>query len=102
MSVTGASRRAIERRAIVPARCGPTFADVVWSHVFLVGDPRNNGEIDFAGLNASFGKFLRPRLRVAEDPTHYRRIKCGRHVHPLANDAGLQIQVGYVLMLAYS
>jgi enamine deaminase RidA (YjgF/YER057c/UK114 family) len=37
---------------------GLTFADVVSSHVFLVGDPRNNGEIDFAGLNAGFSKFF--------------------------------------------
>ncbi len=35
---------------------GLTFADVVAAHVFLVGDPAKNGEIDFAGMNAAFSK----------------------------------------------
>jgi enamine deaminase RidA (YjgF/YER057c/UK114 family) len=33
-----------------------TFGDVVAAHVFLVGDPAKGGEIDFAGLNAEWGK----------------------------------------------
>jgi enamine deaminase RidA (YjgF/YER057c/UK114 family) len=32
------------------------FGDVVAAHVFLVGDPAKGGEIDFAGLNAEWGK----------------------------------------------
>ncbi|MDX2233340.1 MAG: RidA family protein [Hyphomonadaceae bacterium] len=35
---------------------GLTFADVVSVRVFLVGDPRIGGGMDFAGLNASFGQ----------------------------------------------
>jgi len=32
------------------------FGDVVAAHVFLVGDPAKGGQIDFAGLNAEWGK----------------------------------------------
>src|SRR5512142_2119375 len=35
---------------------GLGFGDVVAAHVFLVGDPAKGGEIDFAGLNAEWGK----------------------------------------------
>ena len=35
---------------------GLSFADVVAAHVFLVGDPGRNGDIDFAGLNAAWSK----------------------------------------------
>lgn len=35
---------------------GLGFGDVVAAHVYLVGDPAKNGEIDFAGMNAAFVK----------------------------------------------
>ena len=35
---------------------GLGFGDVVAAHVFLVGDPGRNGDIDFAGLNAAWSK----------------------------------------------
>jgi len=37
---------------------GLGFGDVVAAHVFLVGDPLKNGDIDFAGMNAAFGQFF--------------------------------------------
>lgn len=35
---------------------GLGYGDVVMAHVYLVGDPAKNGEIDFAGMNAAFSK----------------------------------------------
>lgn len=35
---------------------GLGYGDVVAAHVYLVGDPAKNGEIDFAGMNAAFVK----------------------------------------------
>lgn len=35
---------------------GLTFADVVSLRVFLVGDPKLDNKLDFAGLNAAFGQ----------------------------------------------
>lgn len=35
-------------------KLGLSFADVVESHVFLVGDPAKGGDIDFQGLNAAW------------------------------------------------
>ncbi len=37
---------------------GLGYGDVVAAHVYLVGDPRRNGEIDFAGMNAAFSQFF--------------------------------------------
>jgi enamine deaminase RidA (YjgF/YER057c/UK114 family) len=37
---------------------GLGFGDVVAAHVYLVGDPRKNGEIDFSGMNAAFSQFF--------------------------------------------
>jgi len=37
------------------AALGLSYADVVAAHVYMVGDPNKGGEIDFAGMNASFG-----------------------------------------------
>ncbi|MDP3294357.1 MAG: RidA family protein [Nevskia sp.] len=37
-------------------KLGLGYGDVVSATVFLVGDPAKNGEIDFAGMNASFSK----------------------------------------------
>lgn len=37
------------------AAVGLSYSDVVAAHVYMVGDPNKNGEIDFAGMNAAFG-----------------------------------------------
>lgn len=37
---------------------GLGFGDVVAAHVYLAGDPRRNGDIDFAGMNAAFSEFF--------------------------------------------
>lgn len=37
---------------------GLAMADVVKVNVYLVGDPRLDGKMDFAGLNAAYGQFF--------------------------------------------
>ena len=37
---------------------GLTLGDVVKVNVFMVGDPKHDGKMDFAGLNAAYGKFF--------------------------------------------
>ncbi|HEX7644426.1 MAG TPA: RidA family protein [Burkholderiaceae bacterium] len=37
---------------------GLTMGDVVKVNVFLVGDPKLDGKMDFAGLNAAYGQFF--------------------------------------------
>ena len=37
---------------------GLALGDVVKVNVFLVGDPKLEGKMDFAGLNASYGQFF--------------------------------------------
>jgi enamine deaminase RidA (YjgF/YER057c/UK114 family) len=37
---------------------GLTFADVVKVNVFLLGDPKLDGKMDFAGLNAAYGEYF--------------------------------------------
>jgi enamine deaminase RidA (YjgF/YER057c/UK114 family) len=37
---------------------GYTLGDVVKVNVFLVGDPKLDGKMDFAGLNAAYGQFF--------------------------------------------
>ena len=37
---------------------GLAFGDVVQLRVFLVGDPKLDGKLDFAGLNAAYGQFF--------------------------------------------
>jgi len=37
---------------------GLTMGDVVMMHVYLVGDPANQGKMDFAGMNAGFTQFF--------------------------------------------
>ena len=37
---------------------GLTLADVVKVNVFLVGDPKLDGKMDFTGLNAAYGQFF--------------------------------------------
>jgi formylglycine-generating enzyme required for sulfatase activity/enamine deaminase RidA (YjgF/YER057c/UK114 family) len=40
------------------AKHGYTMSDVVKLTVFLVGDPRLGGKMDFAGMNAGYGEFF--------------------------------------------
>lgn len=47
--------KTIEKRL---AADGLTLADVVKVNVFLVGDPKLGGKMDFAGLNAAYGQFF--------------------------------------------
>jgi len=37
---------------------GLTMGDVVMMHVFLAGDPKNEGKMDFAGWNAAYGQYF--------------------------------------------
>lgn len=37
-------------------KLGLTFGDVVAAHVYLVGDPANGGNMDFAGMNKAWSK----------------------------------------------
>jgi enamine deaminase RidA (YjgF/YER057c/UK114 family) len=37
---------------------GLGFGDVVSARVYLVGDPRKNGDIDFSGMNAAFSQYF--------------------------------------------
>ena len=37
---------------------GMTLGDVVKANVFLVGDPKLDGKMDFAGLNAAYSQFF--------------------------------------------
>ena len=37
---------------------GLSLADVVKVNVFMVGDPKLDGKMDFAGLNAAYGQFF--------------------------------------------
>ncbi|WP_332876229.1 RidA family protein [Massilia sp. S19_KUP03_FR1] len=37
---------------------GMSLADVVKVNVFMVGDPKLDGKMDFAGLNAAYGQFF--------------------------------------------
>lgn len=46
----------LDRLKAALAAEGLTFADVVQARVFLVGDPRMGGRMDFAGLNQAFSQ----------------------------------------------
>jgi enamine deaminase RidA (YjgF/YER057c/UK114 family) len=37
---------------------GLDMADVIQMHVYLVGDPAQGGKMDFAGMNAAYGRFF--------------------------------------------
>jgi enamine deaminase RidA (YjgF/YER057c/UK114 family) len=37
---------------------GLTMGDVVMMRVYMVGDPDNNNQIDFAGMNAGYNTFF--------------------------------------------
>lgn len=54
---TGTQTRSVLRKlAAALAAEGLAFSDVVQVRVFLVGDPKLDGKLDFAGLNAAFGQ----------------------------------------------
>ena len=44
----------LAKHRVTLEQLGLSFADVVESHVFLVGDPAKGGDIDFQGLNAAW------------------------------------------------
>jgi enamine deaminase RidA (YjgF/YER057c/UK114 family) len=62
---------------------GLTMADVVEMQVFLVGDPAEGGKMDFAGMNASYGKFF----GTAEQPN--RPVRAAVQLAALANPNAL-------------
>jgi enamine deaminase RidA (YjgF/YER057c/UK114 family) len=62
---------------------GLTMADVVEMQVFLVGDPAKGGKMDFAGMNASYGKFF----GTAEQPN--RPVRAAVQLAALANPNAL-------------
>lgn len=37
---------------------GLKMGDVVMMHVYMVGDPKNEGKLDFAGMNAAYGQYF--------------------------------------------
>ncbi len=37
---------------------GLTMGDVVMMHVYMVGDPKNEGKLDFAGMNAAYSQYF--------------------------------------------
>ena|SRR5579864_8607271 len=37
---------------------GLSMADVVLMHVYMVGDPKNEGKLDFAGMNAAYAEYF--------------------------------------------
>lgn len=37
---------------------GLSMGDVVMMHVYLAGDPKNEGKMDFAGMNAAYGQYF--------------------------------------------
>jgi len=37
---------------------GLSMADVVMMHVYMVGDPKNEGKLDFAGMNAAYSTYF--------------------------------------------
>ena len=45
---------------------GLGLGDVVQLRVFLVGDPKLDGKLDFAGLNAAFGQFFGTAAQAAK------------------------------------
>jgi enamine deaminase RidA (YjgF/YER057c/UK114 family) len=62
---------------------GLSMADVVEMQVFLVGDPAKGGKMDFAGMNASYGKFF----GTAEQPN--RPVRAAVQLAALANPNAL-------------
>jgi enamine deaminase RidA (YjgF/YER057c/UK114 family) len=67
---------------------GLTMADVVEMQVFAAGDPAKDGKMDFAGINAAYGKFF----GTADQPN--KPVRAAMQVAALATPWGLvEIQV---------
>ena len=67
---------------------GLTMGDIVQMDVFLAGDPAKDGKMDFAGLNAAYGKFF----GTADQPN--KPVRAAMQVAALASAWGLvEIQV---------
>jgi enamine deaminase RidA (YjgF/YER057c/UK114 family) len=67
---------------------GLTMGDVVQMDCFLAGDPAKGGKMDFAGLNAAYGRFF----GTSDQPN--RPVRAAMQVAALATDWGLvEIQV---------
>ena len=52
------TRSVLQRLEAALANEGLSLADVVSLRVFLVGDPKLDNKLDFAGLNAAYGQFF--------------------------------------------
>ena len=48
----------LKKIAALLAREGLSMGDVVKANVYLVGDPKLDNKMDFAGLNAAYGQFF--------------------------------------------
>jgi enamine deaminase RidA (YjgF/YER057c/UK114 family) len=70
------------------AKNGLGFGDVVAAHVFLVGDPAKGGDIDFAGLNAEWGK----RFGTPDQPNRPSRSA----IHVALPTAGALVEIELV------
>jgi enamine deaminase RidA (YjgF/YER057c/UK114 family) len=67
---------------------GLTLGDIVQMDCFVAGDPAKGGKMDFAGLNAAYGKFF----GTPEQPN--KPVRAAMQVAALATDWGLvEIQV---------
>ena len=67
---------------------GLTMGDIVQMDCFLAGDPAKDGKMDFAGLNAAYGKFF----GTADQPN--KPVRAAMQVAALASAWGLvEIQV---------
>jgi enamine deaminase RidA (YjgF/YER057c/UK114 family) len=77
---TASALTAIEK--ILKAQ-GLTLGDVVQMEVFLAGDPAKEGKMDFAGMNAAYGKFF----GSAEQPN--KPVRAAMQVAALASPWGL-------------
>lgn len=49
---------AFERLKAALAAQGLSLGDVVMLHVYLVGDPKKDGKLDFAGFQAAYAKYF--------------------------------------------
>ena len=67
---------------------GLTLGDIVQMDCFVAGDPAKGGKMDFAGLNAAYGKFF----GTPDQPN--KPVRAAMQVAALATDWGLvEIQV---------
>jgi enamine deaminase RidA (YjgF/YER057c/UK114 family) len=61
---------ALTKLGAVLTAAGYSYADVVNAKVYLVGDPKLDGKLDFAGMNAAFKKVF----GTAEEPNKPSRV----------------------------